>query len=277
MRNIPEGAVMIAVMSQDIASPSGKAINQMLRGRTVVVTGAARGVGRAIARGCARHGARLVLGDILEEAGRAAAVELTESGASARFVPIDLGDPAGIESFARSVSAQEGCIHGLVNNAAIATNVGGKSFEEIDLDLWDRVMQVNVRGTWLVTKALTPLFTEDRQGRIVNIASDTALWGAPNLLAYVASKGAVISMTRSLARELGARGIGVTAVAPGIMRNEATEYVPPERHRLYEMGRAVPGPQYPEEIVDAIVFLLTSGALALTGQVLPVNAGFVFT
>jgi NAD(P)-dependent dehydrogenase (short-subunit alcohol dehydrogenase family) len=267
---------MIAVMSRDIA-PSGKVINQMLRGRTIVVTGAARGVGRAIARACARHGARLVLGDILEDAGRAAADELTESGASARFVPIDLGDPAGIESFARSVSAQEGHIHGLVNNAAVATNVGGKSFEEIDLDLWDRVMQVNVRGTWLVTKALTPLFTEDRQGRIVNVASDTALWGAPNLLAYVASKGAVISMTRSLARELGARGIGVTAVAPGIMRNEATEYVPPERHQLYEMGRAVPGPQYPEDIVDAIVFLLTSGALALTGQVLPVNAGFVFT
>ena len=88
------------------------------------------------------------------------------------------------------------------------------------------------------------------RGRIVNLASDTALWGAPHLLAYVASKGAVISMTRSLARELGARGIGVTAVAPGIMRNEATEYVPPERHRLYETGRAVQGPQYPEDIVD---------------------------
>ena len=84
-------------------------------------------------------------------------------------------------------------------------------------------------------------------------------------------------MTRSLARELGSRGIGVTAVAPGIMRNEATEYVPPERHRLYETGRAVEGPQYPEDIVETIVFLLTSGAIALTGQVLPVNAGFVFT
>ena len=168
-------------------------------------------------------------------------------------------------------------IHGLVNNAAIATNVGGKLFDEIDLDLWDRVMRVNVRGTWLVTRALAPLFFDGGQGRIVNLASDTALWGAPRLLAYVASKGAVISMTRSLARELGPRGIGVTVVAPGIMRGEATEYVPAERHALYESGRAVPGPQHPEDIVDTVVFLLTPGALALTGQVLPVDAGFVFT
>jgi len=84
-------------------------------------------------------------------------------------------------------------------------------------------------------------------------------------------------MTRSLARELGPRGIGVTVVAPGILRSESTEYVPAERHRLYETGRAVPGPQHPEDIVDTVVFLLTPGALALTGQVLTVDAGFVFT
>jgi NAD(P)-dependent dehydrogenase (short-subunit alcohol dehydrogenase family) len=84
-------------------------------------------------------------------------------------------------------------------------------------------------------------------------------------------------MTRSLARELGPRGVGVTVVAPGILRCEATEYVPAERHRLYETGRAVPGPQAPEDIVDTVVFLLTPGALALTGQLLPVDAGFVFT
>jgi NAD(P)-dependent dehydrogenase (short-subunit alcohol dehydrogenase family) len=195
----------------------------------------------------------------------------------ARFVPIDLDDPDSIQAFAHDIAQHEGEIHGLVNNAAIATNVGGKSFDEIDLELWDRVMRVNVRGTWLVTRALAPLFADGGNGRIVNVASDTALWGAPRLLAYVASKGAVISMTRSLARELGPRGIGVTVVAPGILRCEATEYVPAERHRLYEDGRAAPGPQRPEDIVDTVVFLLTSGALALTGQVLPVNAGFVFT
>jgi len=249
----------------------------MLAGRTIVVTGAARGVGRAIARACAKAGARLVLGDILEDAGRAVADEMTKAGANARFVLVDLNEPQSITAFARDIAQREGAIHGLVNNAAIATNVGGKAFDEIDLDLWDRVMRVNVRGTWLVTRALAPLFGDGGQGRIVNLASDTALWGAPRLLAYVASKGAVISMTRSLARELGPRGIGVSAVAPGLMRTEATDYVPAERHRLYETQRAVPGPQQPEDIVDTVVFLLTPGALALTGQVLPVNAGFVFT
>jgi NAD(P)-dependent dehydrogenase (short-subunit alcohol dehydrogenase family) len=248
----------------------------MLAGRTIVVTGAARGVGRAIARACAKAGARLVLGDILEESGREVAQELAKT-TPARFVPIDLAEPKSIAAFARDVGEREGEIHGLVNNAAIATDVGGKLFDEIDLDLWDRVIRVNVRGTWLVTRALAPLFAPGGNGRIVNVASDTALWGAPRLLAYVASKGAVISMTRSLARELGPRGIGVTVVAPGIMRCEATEYVPAERHSLYENGRAVPGPQHPEDIVDTIVFLLTPGALALTGQVLPVDAGFVFT
>jgi NAD(P)-dependent dehydrogenase (short-subunit alcohol dehydrogenase family) len=248
----------------------------MLAGRTIVVTGAARGVGRAIARACAKAGARLVLGDILADAGRDAAQELAKT-TTARFVPIDLDDPDSVTAFARDVAAREGEIHGLVNNAAIATNVGGNAFDAIDLELWDRVMRVNVRGTWLVTRALTPLFTQGGNGRIVNLASDTALWGAPRLLAYVASKGAVISMTRSLARELGPRGIGVTVVAPGILRSESTEYVPAERHRLYETGRAVPGPQHPEDIVDTVVFLLTPGALALTGQVLTVDAGFVFT
>jgi len=249
----------------------------MLQGRTIVVTGAARGVGRAIAVACARHGARLVLADVLADLGRKTSAELAGSGASVRFVSVDLAEPASVEALAEDIRQHEGGIDGLVNNAAIATNVGGKNFDEVGIELWDRVMRVNVRGTWLVTRALLPLFPEGCNGRIVNLASDTALWGAPRLLAYVASKGAVISMTRSLARELGPRGIGVTAVAPGILRNEATEYVPAERHRLYETGRAVPGPQVPEDIVEVVAFLLTPGALALTGQVLPVNAGFVFT
>ena len=249
----------------------------MLSGRVIVVTGAARGVGRAIAEACARHGARLVLADVLADLGRKTADEMAAAGAQVRFVPIDLASPPSIDAFAADIRAHEGRVDGLVNNAAIATDVGGKTFEDIDIALWDRVMQVNIRGTWLVTRALTPMMPDDADGRIVNVASDTALWGAPRLLAYVASKGAVISMTRSLARELGPRGIGITAVAPGIMRNEATDYVPAQRHKLYETGRAVPGPQLPEDIVDVVAFLLTKGALALTGQVLPVNAGFVYT
>ena len=248
----------------------------MLNGRTIVVTGAARGVGRSIAQACARHGARLVLADIRHDQCRETVAAIADSGATVRFAPVDLASPESIEALAADIRATEGHIHGLVNNAAIATDVGGRMFDEIDIALWDRVMQVNVRGTWLVTRALVPLMGDGSDGRIVNVASDTALWGAPRLLAYVSSKGALLSMTRSLARELGPRGIGITAVAPGIMRNEATEYVPPERHRFYEDGRAVPGPQVPEDIVDVVAFLLTKGALALTGQVLPVNAGFVY-
>ena len=249
--------------------------SDMLKGRTIVVTGSARGVGADIARACAERGARVVLGDILVERGEAMAQSLRDAGAAARFHPLDLADPASIQTFADAVRDQEGVLHGLVNNGAIATNVGGMAFEDIEIDLWDRVMRVNVRGTWLMTTALSPLF-DPAGGQIVNVASDTALWGAPRLLAYVASKGAVLSMTRSLARELGPRRIGVTVIAPGIMRNEATEYVPAARHELYEQGRAAPGPQYPTDIVDTVAFLLTPGALALTGQTLPVNAGFVF-
>jgi NAD(P)-dependent dehydrogenase (short-subunit alcohol dehydrogenase family) len=245
---------------------------QSLEGRTILVTGAARGVGRAIAEACAAEGARLVLADILVPEGQAVATAL-----GARFVLLDLAEPESIEALARDVTQHEGVLHGLVNNAAIATGIGGPEFDAIAIETWDRVMRVNVRGTWLITRALAPLLVASGNGRIVNVASDTALWGAPRLLAYVASKGAVISMTRSLARELGPRGVGVTCVAPGILRCEATEYVPPERHALYENGRAAPGPMLPEDITATIAFLLTPGALALTGQVLPVNAGFVFT
>jgi len=247
--------------------------NVSLHGRTILITGAARGVGRAIAEACAAAGARLVLADVLAEAGAATARAL-----DARFVAVDLADPSSIEALAADIAAHEGTLHGLVNNAAIATGIGGPEFDEITLETWDRVMNVNVRGTWLMVRAMAPMLIASGSGRIVNLASDTALWGAPRLLAYTASKGAVMAMTRSLSRELGPRnGVGITAVAPGILRCEATEYVPAERHRLYEEGRAVPGPQVPEDITETVLFLLTPGALALTGQTLPVDAGFVFT
>lgn len=243
-----------------------------LEGRTILVTGAARGLGAEIARSLAARGARLVLADISEAEGRAVAEEL-----GAAFVSLDLGDPASIEALALVLGEYGGVLHGLVNNGAIATGIGGIGFEEIDLDTWDRVMRVNVRGTWLMTRAVAGLLRASGSGRVVNVASDTALWGAPKLLSYVASKGAVISMTRSLARELGPDKVGVTAIAPGILTTESTEYVPEARHRFYAEGRAVPGAHGPQEITDVVGFLLSEGALALTGQVLPVNNGFVFT
>lgn len=243
----------------------------MLAGRTILVTGAARGLGREIARTCAAAGARLVLADI--DAG----CEATAQETGALFLPVDLADPDSITAMATRLTAEVGPLHGLCNNAAMATNVGGMGFEDISLDLWDKVMRINVRGTWLMIRACAPMLRASGSGRVVNVASDTALWGAPRLLSYTASKGAIISMTRSLARELGPDRIGVTCVAPGILTTESTDYVPEARHRLYAEGRAVPGPQDADKITGAIAFLMSEAALTLTGQVLPVNNGFVFT
>ena len=114
------------------------------------------------------------------------------------------------------------------------------------------------------------------RGRVVNLASDTALWGAPRLLAYVASKGAVVAMTRSLARELGAQQITVNAIAPGLTEVEATAYVPAARHQQYREGRAIARAQVPQDVTDAVLFLLAPGSGFITGQLLPVNGGFVF-
>lgn len=257
--------------------PSPSASDErLLAGRRIVVTGAARGVGRDLARRFSSCGADLILADIDAAGVNLVAEEIRRAGRPAIAATVDLADPVSVAGFAAHVASLGEDIHGLVNNAAIATGVGGALLEDIPIDLWDRVMQVNVRGTWLVTKAFTGLLAVSGAGRIVNMASDTALWGAPRLLAYVASKGAILAMTKSMARELGPRGIGVTAVAPGIMRNEATDYVPQERHQLYETGRAAPGPQTPADIAGAVAFLLTPDAIALTGQTILVNAGFVF-
>lgn len=242
-----------------------------LKGRTILITGAARGLGRAIAGDCAAQGARLVLADIDSAGVQAAASEL-----GARAVTVDLGDPASITALAEDIAATEGTLHGLVNNGAVATNVGGMAFEDIELELWDRVHRVNVRGTWLMTRACSAMLRASGSGRVVNVASDTAIWGAPRLLAYTASKGAVMAMTRSLAREMGPDRVGVTCIAPGILTTESTEYVPAARHALYGDGRAVPGPQSAEEVTGTVAFLLSEAALTLTGQTMPVNNGYVF-
>ncbi|MGE5147270.1 MAG: SDR family oxidoreductase [Candidatus Eiseniibacteriota bacterium] len=249
-----------------------------LAGKTIVVTGAGRGLGRAFASACADAGASaVVIAELNAEWGQATAAAIEKRGTEAIFVPVDIGDPDSVTAMAETVGRRFPHVDGLVNNAAIATGIGGKTFEEIDIETWDRVMRVNVRGTWLVVKALAPLLRKARGGaRIVNVASDTALWGAPRLLHYVSSKGAIMAMTRSLARELGPDNIAVNAIAPGLTLVEATEYVPAERHEHYVKGRAMNRPQLPEDLVGSVVFLLSEGAGFVTGQVLPVNGGFVF-
>lgn len=245
----------------------------LLAGKRIVITGAARGLGWQFAQDIAGQGARVVMLDILAAELEASAEQLRKQGARVEALPLDIADPQAINDVMQLV-AREGGIDGLVNNAALATGVGGKSMLEYDIELWDRVMQVNVRGSWLVSKAAVPLMK--RGGKIVNVASDTALWGAPNLLAYVASKGAIIAMTRSMARELGERGLCVNAIAPGLTRVAATEYVPAARHQLYEQGRALTGAQHPQDVSGSVIWLLSSLSDFVTGQLLPVNGGFVF-
>ena len=248
-------------------------MNGLLNGKRIVVTGAARGLGYHFAKACAEQGAKVVMCDILEGELAERAHGLSEQGFAIESQAIDLADPHSIAQ-AFSAIGERGPIDGLVNNAAMATGVGGKNMIDYDPDLWDRVMSVNVKGTWLVTRAAVPLLREG--SGIVNVASDTALWGAPRLMAYVASKGAVIAMTRSMARELGEKRIRINAIAPGLTRVEASEYVPAERHQLYENGRALSGAQQPEDVTGSVVWLLSELSRFITGQLIPVNGGFVF-
>jgi NAD(P)-dependent dehydrogenase (short-subunit alcohol dehydrogenase family) len=246
-----------------------------LQRRRLLITGAARGLGEAFARACVHSGAKVVIADVDEERGRALAAEL---GDAAHFVRMDVASRASVDTGMQEAVQWLGGLDGLINNAAI-TNSGGRMINEINEEMFDRVMQVNIKGVWLVTKAAHPYLkaaaAEGSAASVLNIASDTALWGAPRLIAYVASKGAVISMTRSMARELGADGISVNAIAPGLVVGESTEYVPQARHDQYREGRAIKREQQPSDCTDAAIFFLSGGAGFVTGQVLPVNGGFV--
>ena len=200
-----------------------------LHKKSILVTGGARGLGKAFASSLVEAGAQVAIADILVEEGNA-----TANSIGAQFFEVDITDPSGVTSCIEEIIKRLGGIDGLVNNAAIATGIGGPGMTDIEVEVWDKVMNVNVRGTWLVSKAAVPHLAKCGNGKILNLASDTALWGATNLMHYVASKGAVVAMTRSMANELGEKGISVNCIAPGLTEVEATEYVPEERNSYIE-------------------------------------------
>ena len=245
-------------------------MNGLLNGKRIVVTGAARGLGYHFAEACAGQGAAVVMCDILRGELAESAHRLQEKGYRIESHAIDLADSESIDRVFSAIG-ERGAIDGLVNNAAMATGVGGKNMLDYDPDLWDRVMTVNVKGTWLVTRAAVPLLREG--AAIVNVASDTALWGAPRLMAYVASKGAVIAMTRSMARELGSRNITVNCVAPGFIDTAMTKALEEKQRAALVANVPLGRLGTPEDVAAAVGFLASPAAAYITGTTIHVNGG----
>jgi NAD(P)-dependent dehydrogenase (short-subunit alcohol dehydrogenase family) len=242
--------------------------------RVAVVTGAGRGLGRAIAERLAAGDRHVVIAEIDAALGAEAAAAIAKSGGDASFAQTDIADAASLAALAEHVAAC-GHLDALVNNAAIANSVGGKAYDEIPESEWERLFRVNVKGTWLACKQFGPMLVAGGGGAIVNVTSDTALWGATRLLHYVATKGAIIAMTRSLARELGPQQVTVNAIAPGLIEVEATGGVPEARWNDYRTGRALKRDQTPGDIAGAVAFLCSPDAAYITGQTIVVDGGMV--
>lgn len=242
-----------------------------LQGLPILVTGAGRGLGLAMSRRLARANARIWLADIRTDWLADAVDELRGEGLDAAAVPVDVTDEESVSEMASRV----GTLYGLVNNAARADGVGGKPAHEITPAEWDGLMAVNLRGPWLVSRAVVPQMIEAGRGRIVNIGSDAALYGSPRLAHYIASKGGVSALTRAMSRDLGQYGITVNTVSPGLTHTEAASQIPEHRHQLYRDNRALGRDQQPDDVVGAVAFLLGPEAGYITGQQLVVNGGFV--
>lgn len=246
-----------------------------LAGKVIIITGAGRGLGRGMAERCGREGAHIAILEIDVDLGRTSAAALTESGVEALFVEADIAQASQVENAVAQVIERWGRVDGLVNNAALAMGLGGQPFEVIAEDEWERVMTVNVKGLWLVCRAVAPHMRAAGHGKIVNIASDVPLWGGDLYLHYVASKGAVVAMTRSLARELGEDNVCVNAIAPGLHHTEATKQATERRWNQYAAGQVLKREAMPDDIVGAAVFLLSGDSDFVTGQVLAVDGGMV--
>jgi NAD(P)-dependent dehydrogenase (short-subunit alcohol dehydrogenase family) len=238
-----------------------------LTGKRVVVTGAARGIGRQFALHLASLGADVLAVDI----DRTGLSELAEGG-PIRIATVDVSGSEQTAALAAHASEQLGGLDALVNNAAVVAGLMRRPFDEIDRAEWDRVLQVNVTGTWLCTRALVPLLREAGGGSVVNLASEVAFSGSPGLLHYVTSKAAIVGMTRALARELGADRIRVNALAPGFIQTDGS------RGMVGADGYDTTGTPLgrvgqPRDLLGALTFLVSDDSAFVTGQTLLVNGG----
>jgi len=244
-----------------------------LDGKVAVVTGAAQGIGNAIARGLAGEGARIVVADLSRA--EAAAQEF-DGGIG---LTVDVADEAQVERMAQEVVDRCGSIDILVNNAGLYASLQMRPFTEIPVAEWRQVMEVNVLSMFLTTRAVVPRMREQGGGRIVNISSGTPFRGVPFLLHYVTSKGAIVALTRALAKELGRDDVLVNCVAPGFTMSDGVREHPEVIEALREVSvssRTLQRDQEPEDVVGAVVFLCGPGATFVTGQTIVIDGGQYF-
>lgn len=246
----------------------------LLTDHTVIVTGGATGIGQAFAVGCAAQGANVVVAD-MNAADETLALIEQAGGGKAIAVKVDVSDDASTRTMAQAALDRFGRIDGLINNAAYFREVKLTPFEEIDPAIWDRIFQVNVKGVWNCSKAVMPAMRERKSGAIVNIASVVAVAGQPGYLHYVGSKGAVLAMTKGLAKECGPHGVRVNVIAPGFVITDATKNRPVEWQQSFLKARALSREQRPDDLVGTALYLLSDLAGFVSGQTLVVDGGHI--